>query len=462
MATDLNQSNKRQSLESMEKYFFAYVLENPKFFSRVEPMCFKNAKIKFVFDRIRSFYLKQDKSGQVPSNHKIFELIRLDDPDGDAISSEYLKGLLNVDIGNIVQGKDDNYLKKSFYSWMTYNNMKLKMYEAADWLRDMNEIDYNNTELIASRLRDVMSTATLMNYDDENLGLDFFDAESHVQDTSHSKIPTGWQSIDELLNGGWSRKTLNIIVGGSNSGKSLWLGNIGVNAAEAGKNVLYITLEMCDKEVIKRMGSKWLKIPIDDYDTKSKDKVFMQRKLKELTARTAQHSDDNLFNSEIGRIYVREFPSGSCSLADVESAIKQLEETKNIKIDMLVIDYLTIMQPEKGDSSSLFSNGKFLSNGLRAIGQIRDLAVITAMQIDKAAQNAPEIAMANISESKAIYENADCIFGIIRTDTMRANNQYLLKLLKLRNGAFKWEKTSFELDPIYLNIKNDKKLEFLS
>ena len=175
-------TNKKQSLDSIEKYFFAYILENPKFFQRVEPMNFKNPKIKFVFERIRNNYIKQEKP-IVPSNHKIYELIRLDDPDSDAITNDYLKSLLNVDIGEIVQGTDDDYLKKSFYSWCTYNSMKVKMYEAIDWIRDMNEIDYNNTEIIANKLRDVMSHATLMNYDDENLGLDFFDVDSHVQDT---------------------------------------------------------------------------------------------------------------------------------------------------------------------------------------------------------------------------------------------------------------------------------------
>jgi hypothetical protein len=452
-------TNKKQSLDSIEKYFFAYIMENPKFFQRVEPMNFKNPKIKFIFERIRSNFIKQEKP-IVPSNHKIFELIRLDDPDAEAISNDYLKGLLNVDIGEMVQGADDDYLKKSFYSWCTYNSMKVNMYECIDWIRDMNEIDYNNTELIANKLRDVMSHATLMNYDDENLGLDFFDVESHVQDTNQSKISSGWSSIDELLNGGWSRKTLNIIVGGSNSGKSLWLCNIGVNAAEAGKNVLYITLEMCDKDVIKRMGSKWLKIPIDDYDNKSKDKTYMTRKLKELTARTSQLSDDNLFNPSMGNIFVKEFPSGSCSVTDVDDHIKHIEESKGIKIDMVIVDYLTIMEAQKGDTS-LFSNGKFLSLGLRAIATRRDLVMVTAMQIDKAAQGANDITIANISESKAIFENSDSVWGLIRSDAMRRENKYILKLLKLRNGSFKWEKTHFDFNPTYLNMENDKKLDFL-
>ena len=249
-------------------------------------------------------------------------------------------------------------------------------------------------------------------------------------------------------------------MGGSNSGKSLWLCNIGVNGAEAGKNVLYVTLEMCDKDVVKRMGSKWLKIPIDDYDNKSKDRTYMQRKLKELSARSSQLTDDNLFNPSMGNIFIKEFPSGTCSVTDIDDHIKHLEDSKGIKIDMVIVDYLTIMESQKGDSS-LFSNGKYLSLGLRAIAQRRDLVMVTAMQIDKSAQNAPDITIANISESKAIFEAADSIFGIIRSESMRRENKYILKLLKLRNGSFKWEKTHFDFNTTYLSMENDKKLDFL-
>ena len=86
---DLGQNKlNKQSLDSMEKYFFAYIMENPKFFHRVEPMSFKNSKIKFIYDKIRDYYLKQDKP-IVPSNPKILESIRLQNPDINPITTKY-------------------------------------------------------------------------------------------------------------------------------------------------------------------------------------------------------------------------------------------------------------------------------------------------------------------------------------------------------------------------------------
>ncbi len=42
---------------------------------------------------------------------------------------------------------------------------------------------------------------------------------------------------------------------------------------------------------------------------------------------------------------------------------------------------------------------------------------------------------------------------------LKKDNKYIFKLLKLRNGSFKWERTHLELNATYLSIENDKKME---
>lgn len=452
---DKRQQEEKPNIEHLEKYFFAYIMENPSYFSRVNPIAFDNSNISFIYSVIQKHYLSLDKP-IIPSNHKILELVKMYDKN-KRISKEFLKALLNVDVGNIIQGADDDYLSKAVQSWCTSSTIKEKMYEAADYIRDLNPIDYQNTELVASKIRELINNATLMDYDNEDLGLDFDDAESHIQDTKRNKIPTGWNNIDELLQGGWDIKTLNIIIGPSNSGKSLWLSNIAVNAANYGKNVMYFSLEMSDKKVMKRLGSIRLKIPIDDYDKKSKDKKFMQSKLKQLKTSSAEFGrGGDLFNNQMGKIFVKEYPAGTATIADLDSHIKKVQDVKGVKIDMVVVDYLTIMSPDnKSGSSSLFQNGKQLSEGLRAIGQKYDISMVTAMQVSKDNYGASDIFLSDISESKAIVETADTMFGIIRTDKMRSEGKYILKLLKMRDGDFKWEKTQFDLNKKFLNIEND-------
>ncbi len=443
------------SSEPLEKYFFHYILEHPKFISRVLPSYFKNAKISLIYGCIHNNYISTDKP-VVPTNQKMRTLLRLVDPNSDAVTDDFLRELLSVDLGDMIQNKNDDYLKNAFYAWMSSNVMHSKMYESVELIRNMSEIDFQDTIQVANSLRDIMGYATLTSFDDENIGLRFSVPEDHIQNDEHNSIPTGWGTLDEMISGGIRRKTLNLIAGGSNSGKSMWLCQFAVNMSEC-NNVLYVTLEMSDKEVMKRVSVNKLSIPVYDYNRLSKDTGYITKELKKYNSSTTFNNTD-LFNHKKGEIFIKEFASGTCSVVDIDNHIKLIEDTTGVKIDVLVVDYLTIMQPENNKNSSLFSNGKFLSNGLRAIGQNRDLAVITAMQVGKDAQAVNDLSMSDISESKAIYENADMILGIIRTDAMRKESKYILKLLKLRAGGFKFDQVHFDFDQTYLRSINDKKL----
>lgn len=446
------------NFDSLEPVFFAYILENPTYFHRVEPIAFKNPNIQFIYIRVRDNYIS-NKNQIIPTNRTIVEIIRLDDPE-KRISNDFILSLLNINIGEYERGKDDNWLRNTLQAWCSTTNIKSKYAEAAEYIRDLDATDLGNVEEISGKIREIMNNATLLDFNDDDMGIDFDDPDSHIQDTAKNKIPTGWVNMDVLMNGGWDLKTLNMIIGPSNSGKSLWLGNIACNSANAGKNVLYISLEMADKKVMKRLGASRLRIPIDEYDTVSKDRTFIQRKIKDLKSSSAMfsNSSSDLFENPMGKLFVKEYPAGSAKVSDIEQLVKNYIDLKGVKIDVLVVDYLTIMSPDI-QGSSLFQNGKQLSEGLRAIGQKHNLCCISAMQVGKDNFGASDITMSDISESKAIVETCDNMFGIIRTDPMRREGTYILKLLKIRDGEFKWEKTHFTLDKKHLIIEKDKKID---
>ena len=445
------------NLESLEKIFFAYIMDNPNYFHRVEASSFKDVHIQFVYKQIRDHYLKL-KVPIIPSNGKIVELIRLEDPN-KKITNEYIAALLSVDITEYEQGNDDDWLRKKVQSWSVSNNIKDRLSKAADEIRNLDPTDYDQVELVGNKIREMMGAATLLNFEDDDTVLDFDDPDSHVQHIKANKIPSGYPTLDALLSGGWDKKTLNIILGPSNSGKSLWLCNIAVNTANHGKNVLYVSLEMSDRKIMKRLGAIRFRIDINEYDVKSKDTKFMSDKIKELKYRNAQTtSSSDLFENPHGKLFVREFPAGTATISDLDSLIKKVEEQKGVKLDMVVLDYLTIMAPDD-KKGTLFTNGKQLSEGLRAIGQKRDMCMLTAMQVGKDNFGASDITLADVSESKAIIENSDTCWGIIRNDNMRRENKYILKILKLRDGGFIFEKAHFDLNTKYLSIENDKRLD---
>ena len=237
------------------------------------------------------------------------------------------------------------------------------------------------------------------------------------------------------------------------SHNSMWMQNIGVKAADQGANVVYITLEMGSQKCMKRMGSMRLKIPIDDYDEKCKDTIFMKNRINNLKS-----MGTGMFNDKPGKIFVKKYNTGSCTITEIDNYIHKLEEVKKIKVNMILIDYISLMGIEKGldFSSMLFLKGKHLAEGIRYIADKHNCALITATQTDKAVWGANDIDLKNMPESKAIAETADSVWAIIRNPEMKKNNTYRLKILKLRDGEHKGEQIRFKFNTTHLTMEDDE------
>ena len=236
------------------------------------------------------------------------------------------------------------------------------------------------------------------------------------------------------------------------SHNSLWMQNLSVRSADLGYNVLYITLEMSERKVMKRVGAMRLKVPINDYDKMSKDVGYIQKRIENLK----KNVDGDLFEKKIGKIITKFWAAGTATIADFDNFLSKVKEKKGLKFDLIVVDYITLIAPQKGSAGdNLYIKGKHLAEGLRAIGAKYSIPVVTGIQVAKDAWNAADITLESIPESKAIAETADTFFAIIRTEEMKRNNIYRFKLLKQRDGDFLKSQIKINLNPTYLTLEND-------
>lgn len=235
------------------------------------------------------------------------------------------------------------------------------------------------------------------------------------------------------------------------SHNSLWMQNFAVKSADMGYNVLYITLEMSERKVMKRLGSMRLKIPINDYDTVSKDTELINKRISNL--KNTNSSD--LFEKKIGKIISKFWAAGTATINDFDNYLQKLKEKKGIKIDLVIVDYITLIAAPKGSNDNLYTKGKHLAEGLRAIAAKFKIPVITAIQVAKDAWNAADVTLEQVPESKAIAETADVFFCIIRTEEMKRQNLYRFKLLKQRDGDFTRSQIKINLNPTFLTLEND-------
>jgi replicative DNA helicase len=434
----------------LEKVFFNYVLKYKKFFDIVKPYFFRNSEIQFVFGVVRTYMIKSSDT-QIPTPRQILDMVSLEDKDG-VITKDILKSILQVDLKEY---DEKNFIEPKFNAWVLSNRLKTGTVDIIDETRNLDSVsDFDAAIEAANKIKGIVDEMSSLNFvQDEDLGSDFDDPENHVQDTSKFKIKSGLETLDHMLGGGWDIQTLNCVMAETNNGKSLWMQNFAVMSANAGYNVLYITLEMSERKVMKRLGAMRLRIPINDYDKMSKDTDFIKKRIKSLS-----HSDGgDIFDKKVGKIMSRFWAAGTATVSDFDNYIQKLKEKKDIKIDLIIVDYITLVAAPKGlGADNLYTKGKHLAEGLRALGAKYKCPVITGVQVAKDAWNSSDITLESVPESKAIAETADTFFAIIRTEEMKRQNLYRFKLLKQRDGDFLKSQIRLSLNPTYLTLENDQ------
>jgi replicative DNA helicase len=437
----------------LEKVFFNFILKYRKYFDIVKPYFFRNSEIQFVYGVVRN-YIVNSSDTQVPTPRQILDMVNLEDKEG-IITKEILKSILQVDLKEY---DEKNFIEPKFNAWILSNRLKTGTVDIIDETRNLDSIsDFEKAVEAADRIKAIVDEMSSTNFvQDEDMGADFDDPEQHVQDSSKFKIKSGFETLDHMLGGGWDIQTLNCIMAETNNGKSLWMQNFAVKSADSGYNVLYITLEMSERKVMKRLGAMRLRIPINDYDTVSKDTELIKKKIAALS-----HADGgDIFDKKVGKIMSKFWAAGTATVADFDNYIQKLKEKRDIKIDLIIVDYITLVAAPKGlGADNLYSKGKNLAEGLRALGAKYKCPVITGVQVAKDAWNSSDITLESVPESKAIAETADTFFAIIRTEEMKRQNLYRFKLLKQRDGDFLKSQIRLNLNSTYLTLENDQFLD---
>jgi replicative DNA helicase len=435
---------------SLEKVFFNYILKYKKHFEIVRPYFFRNSEVQFVFKIIREYIIKNSEA-QIPTPRQILEMVSLEDKD-NIITKEILKSILT---DNLKDYDEKNFIEPKFNAWVLTNRIKTGTVDIIDETRNFDNIsDFDTAVEAANRIRSIVDDMSSTSFiDDDDMGSDFDDAEMHTQDSSRFKIKSGFETIDHILGGGWDIGTFNCIMAETSNGKSLWMQNFAIKSADMGNNVLYITLEMSERKVIKRLGSMRLRIPINDYDVVSNDVELIRKKIKSLGT---QKEGGDLFTNKVGKIYTKFWAAGTTTITDFDNYIQKISQKKGIKFDLIIVDYITLIAVPKGSADNLYIKGKHLSEGLRALGSKYKCPIITGVQVSKDAWNASDITLESVPESKAIAETADTFWAIIRTEEMRRLNMYRFKLLKQRDGDFLKSQIKLTLNSTYLTLENDQ------
>lgn len=422
-----------QFTQDFEKIFFKLSLSKPKYLEAIKTGFYTSEEIDLLSKLSNKFHEKFHES---PSKEQMKLLVQRSKAK-DKIEPSMIDLIYDVNLNEY----DEEWLTSTAESWIKWRNFDISLIDTVEFIKT-TEVTPDNADHIISKVKSLINDRNNLTFNSD-LGLDFFDPESHDQMESE-KVSSGYNFIDQALGGGYDKGgNLIVYAGEQNIGKSIYLANDAAEFVKMGHNTAVITLEMAAHKFVKRIGSNLLSIPMNEYQEKSKNKDHIKRKLETVGGGFTPP----------GQLFVKQFPTSQATVIDLEAYLKQIEEDRKIKLGCVVIDYINILSNYRNpNSENTYLKIKQIAEDLRAMGVRNNWLIITATQITRGGYNASDISMTDIAESAGLSHTADVMLGIIQDDLMRANNEYWLKILKMRDGEGKGTKCRLIINYNYMRL----------
>jgi len=270
---------------------------------------------------------------------------------------------------------------------------------------------------IPDLLKDALSVSF-----DTNIGHDFSDDAEARFEYYHKKekrLPFDIELLNKITKGGVTPGTLNILLGSTNSGKTLFLSNFAASYLQQGFNVLYITLEISEEEIAKRIDSNLMNVAMGDIYSLSRDEYL--KKIEKIRKKT------------IGKLIIKQYPTGAGNTILFRSLLNELQLKKNFVPDVILIDYLTICSSSRiRTSENSYSFYKSVAEEVRGLAVDLKIPIWSVIQTNRGAQGASDMELSDVAESHAISMTADFMLAIITTPEFIEEQKVMLKQLKSR------------------------------
>lgn len=269
----------------------------------------------------------------------------------------------------------------------------------------------------------ILSDALAVSFDN-HVGHDYIDDYQDRYAYYHrveSKIPFDLEYFNKITAGGVSNKTLNIALAGTGVGKSLFMCHFASSVLVAGKNVLYITLEMAEEKIAERIDANLLNTNIREISELPKSTFF--KKINALSSRTN------------GKLIVKEYPTASAHVGHFRSLLNELALKKSFRPDIIFIDYLNICASSRYRSAvnvNSYSYVKAIAEELRGLAVEFDLPIVSATQTTRSGFTSSDPNLTDTSESFGLPATADLMFALISSEELEQLGQIMVKQLKNR------------------------------
>ena len=286
------------------------------------------------------------------------------------------------DIFRYMESDDLTFVKDEILKFCKNQEIKRAIMDS------VNLLQMGNYDEIKSKIDSAMKAGA-----DTDIGHEYKkDVISRYTDSARDTIRTGWDVIDDLMDGGLGKGELGVVMAPAGIGKSWLLINIGANAVKQGKTVIHYTLELNDNYVGQRYDSVITGIAAQNLKNYTDD---IEEKLETLP----------------GELIIKYYPTKSTGIMGIKAHIEKTVMLGN-NPDLVIVDYGDLLKVNtKKDKHEALEE---LYEEMRGMAGEYEIPVWTASQAGRAALEMDIIEADKIASSYGKVMVADFLMSLAR------------------------------------------------
>ena len=299
---------------------------------------------------------------------------------------------------------DFEYIKEHALTFCKNQTLKTAIMDSVDLLERQ---DYDGIKV---RIDEAMKAGT-----SKDLGHDYIKGlEERMTKTTRKTVSTGWDIIDEVMDGGLGAGELGVLVAPAGIGKTWCLQKIVQNAIKVGKKVVHYTLELNQEYVGLRYDTIFSGVPTGDLKFRKEE---VEKSLQQVK----------------GQLLIKYFPTRSATVQTLNAHLKQCE-ISGFKPNLVIVDYADIMR-DVGNSKELRLQLGNIYEDLRGLAGEMEIPIWTASQANRSSLEEDVIGAEKVAESYTKVMTADFVLSMSRKIEDKAANTARCHIIKNRFGV---------------------------
>ena len=385
---------------SFQSKIIASLISNIKFTQTItdilEPKMFDSDSNKWLVKAIREYYFEYKKQPTL-------EVIKykIDEIENDVLKSGVIEKLR--DVWKNIESTDLEFVEKETLDFCKNQALKNAILESVDLLENKN---YDG---IKSIIDDAMKAGTT-----RDLGHDYVPSlETRLEESSRITVPTPWDVINDITDGGLGPGELGVVVAPAGIGKSWTLQALGSEVIRKGKTVVHYSLELNENYVGLRYDSIFSGVT---------------------TANIKYHKEEveKQISKLPGKLLIKYFPTKAASVQTLGSHLKQIE-ISGVKVDMVIVDYADILMPTGFFKEKRHAIGNIYED-LRGLAGELEIPIWTASQANRSALEEDVIGADKVAEDYSKVMTADFVMSMSRKVEDKIANTGRFHVIKNRFG----------------------------